>query len=125
MWAFNTVDCLIELTAWACLTICYINYKVYPLYIIYISLFLIFSETCLLSQYNIIKLDDLPAIVPYVTKMTLILFAKKQEAMPMVINELPNKMETLQLDRLIAILASGPENINKKITTQCFSDFRE
>ena len=43
----------------------------------------------------------------------------------MVINELPNKMETLQLDRLIAILASGPEKINKKVTTQCFSDFRE
>ena len=105
--------------------ICYINYKVYPLYIIYISLFLIFSETCLLSQYNIIKLDDLPAMIPYVTKMTLILFAKKQEAMPIVINELPNKMETLQLDRLIAILASGPEKINKKVTAQSFSDFKE
>jgi hypothetical protein len=54
--------------------------------------------------------------------MTLILFAKKQEAMPIVINELPNKMETLQLDRLIAILASGPEKINKKVTAQSFSD---
>jgi hypothetical protein len=39
-------------------------------------------------------------------------WAKKLEAMPIVINEAPNNMETLQLDRLIAILAIGPEKEN-------------
>jgi hypothetical protein len=64
-------------------------------------------------------LDDLPAMIPYVTKMTLILFAKKQEAMPIVINELPNKMETLQLDRLIWVLQISSRIHNKKFTEYC------
>ena len=51
----------------------------------------------------------LPATIPYVTRRVFKFWAKKLEAMPIVINEVPNNMETLQLERLIVILASGPE----------------
>lgn len=54
----------------------------------------------------------LPATIPYVTRMVFKFWAKKLEAMPIVINEVPNNMETLQLERLIAILAIGPEKEN-------------